>query len=64
MLSVKYVPSWFPGAGFQKRIRVTHDYIAALKNVPYERVKAERVCDVLLHLVHGDILNCYRKLVL
>ena len=42
-LTVKYVPAWFPGAGFKKRIETTRTHIESMKDVPFERVRAERV---------------------
>ena len=41
--SVKHLPSWFPGGGFQKRLATTRGYVTNMKNVPFERVQAERV---------------------
>lgn len=43
MIIVKHIPSWFPGASFQSRLRVTKSYVEDMKTIPFERVRVERV---------------------
>lgn len=37
--ALKYVPSWFPGAGFKKKAAEWKGYAVALKNLPFNHVK-------------------------
>ena len=40
---VKHIPSWFPGGGFQIRLRAARGYLENAKSIPFERARAERV---------------------
>jgi hypothetical protein len=42
---VKYVPEWFPGAGFQKVAKELHRMSIMVKEVPYQYVKEAIVGD-------------------
>ena len=49
---LKYVPSWFPGAQFQREAeRMRHD-LEELYDVPYDFVKEQMVCTVSYHKPH------------
>ena len=37
--TVKYVPAWFPGAGFKKFARIAKENIDNLVNLPFQHVK-------------------------
>lgn len=43
---VKYIPSWFPGAGFQKWAKMAHDQMADAWDIPFQDVKAQMVHEV------------------
>ena len=43
--SVRYIPSWFPGAGFKRHALETRKHIDDILNVPYDFVKQRRVCN-------------------
>jgi hypothetical protein len=40
---LKYVPSWFPGAGFKRKAARWRAYIREMLERPYHRVKRELV---------------------
>jgi hypothetical protein len=40
---VKYVPEWFPGAGFQVQAKVWRKYVMAMIEDPFEYVKQSLV---------------------
>ncbi|TFK47996.1 cytochrome P450 [Heliocybe sulcata] len=42
---VKYIPSWFPGASFQRKAHVWKGYTQALANKPFEAFKANARSD-------------------
>ena len=48
---VKHVPSWFPGASYQRRLKTTREYVEHMKTLPFERVRAGRV-SLFLSLYH------------
>ena len=50
-VSVKYVPSCMPGAGFQKQYETTRTYAQNAVTIPFERLKAERVSTSRLFLI-------------
>lgn len=54
-ITVKYIPSWFPGAGFQKYGAHWRRETEKLISEPYERVKANLVCD--FDLVHDFFVH-------
>ena len=39
VLSVKHVPEWFPGAGFQKKARIWRKFGEEAYTAPFEAVK-------------------------
>ena len=51
---VKYVPSWVPGAAFQKRIAWKKGIVIRANDMPYDRAQAERVSASLLFLLRDD----------
>ena len=40
-LLVRYVPDWFPGAGWKQVVKEQHDNLRKLINTPYEWVQKE-----------------------
>ena len=46
VLVVKYVPSWFPGAGFKKKAKAWKDLLPDFVDKPYDDVAASMVCTV------------------
>lgn len=40
---VKFVPSWIPGVDFKRRMLETRGYVEKLKNIPFDRLREERV---------------------
>jgi len=40
---LKYVPSWFPGAGFKRKAARWREFICGMLEKPYHRVKTELV---------------------
>ena len=45
---LKYVPSWFPGAGFQKKAAHWREVNKSLTETPFRYVKEQLVGDLLL----------------
>ena len=43
---MKYVPSWFPGAGFKKKAKAWKDLLPDFVDKPYDDVAASMVCTV------------------
>jgi hypothetical protein len=41
--TVKYVPEWFPGAGFQKKAKLWRQYVDEMRIRPFEVVKQDLV---------------------
>jgi hypothetical protein len=39
--AVKYVPSWFPGAGFKRTAKLWREHLAGIADRPYEFVKQQ-----------------------
>lgn len=44
--TVRYVPEWFPGAGFKKVARTMREDLERLYDVPFDFVKSEMVCRI------------------
>lgn len=40
---VRYIPSWFPGAGFQKEAAILKEMVSQMINKPFERTKSDIV---------------------
>lgn len=53
---LKYVPSWVPGAGFQKKATHWKKYIPVVLEKPFKHVENELVC-VRIHLSLGSAAN-------
>ena len=43
-LAVRYVPAWFPGAGFQRQAAVWHEAATRQLHVPYADYLRREVC--------------------
>lgn len=43
MFIVKYIPEWFPGAGFKKAAREWSKTVQEVADVPFKHVKEEMV---------------------
>ena len=42
-VTVKYVPEWFPGAGFQKKAKIWRKSVEEMNTKPFEAVKESLV---------------------
>jgi hypothetical protein len=42
--SLKYVPEWFPGAGFQKKAKIWKKYARTMVEAPFAATKQNIVC--------------------
>ena len=51
MFSVKYVPAWFPGAGFQKKARHWRELSVQMNTAPFEAVRQAFVSSSFFFLV-------------
>jgi hypothetical protein len=51
---VKYVPAWFPGAGFKRYAQEIQDAHRRLRNEPIALVKAGMVSFILLQVMESD----------
>lgn len=40
---VRYIPSWFPGAGFKKEAVILKEMISQMINKPFDRTKSDIV---------------------
>ena len=54
--TVKYVPEWCPGAGFQKIARLARVTVQRARVVPFNDVKARMVCDFQRHNIICSIM--------
>ena len=54
---LKYVPSWFPGAGFQKKAAHWRELNKALIETPFRYVKEQLVGDFFFFF---EILNLFK----
>ena len=45
---LRYVPSWIPGAGFQKKAEEWKRTVEDMADIPHEFVKQRMVCLMLL----------------
>ena len=53
---LKYVPSWFPGAGFQKKAARWRDSLNAMSEKPFRHVQ-EQLVQVQFLRAHGSLLT-------
>lgn len=49
--AVKHVPSWMPGAGFQRKAKVWADHVSQMLKRPFKQVEDELVSFVPISLV-------------
>ncbi|KAJ7618737.1 cytochrome P450 [Roridomyces roridus] len=56
---LKYIPEWFPGAGFQKTAKIVQKLGRDLQNVPFEETKGQIAAGVLRP---SFTANCLRDL--
>jgi hypothetical protein len=57
LITVRFVPSWFPGAGWKRQGEVWRKRLDTLSSVPHEWVKQQMVCDYFplgLNLAAGN----------
>ena len=57
IFTVKYIPSWFPGATFQIQAKEWRPWVTGMLNDPFEYVKKSIVSDILDYRVtssHSD----------
>jgi hypothetical protein len=55
--SVKYIPAWFPGAGFQRKAREWRKNVVAMNVLPFEAVKR-----ALVSLIFSRSFSCQHRL--
>jgi hypothetical protein len=48
IVTVKYVPEWFPGAGFQRKAKVWRRYANEMRIRPFQAVK-QSIVSLLLN---------------
>lgn len=53
VLSVQYLPSWMPGAGFKRQAAIWHKWVMDMTIVPYAAVKNDLVRGILL--THSEL---------
>lgn len=58
---LRYVPSWFPGAGFQKTAKEWKDIINQMADVPHEFVKQRMVGLLVAYAPHYLAANPYTE---
>ncbi|KAI0094959.1 cytochrome P450 [Irpex rosettiformis] len=58
---LKYVPAWFPGAGFQREARVWKRYAMKMLHEPFEMVKHQVEIGVAPDCVAGSLLETMVK---
>ena len=46
-IPVRFIPSWFPGAGFKRYARSISKELALFENVPFDWAKKQIVCTVV-----------------
>ena len=51
---LKYVPSWFPGAGFQKKAAIWKKFINEMAEKPFRHVQEQLV---LVHFLRASFFN-------
>ncbi|KAJ7618782.1 cytochrome P450 [Roridomyces roridus] len=56
---LKYIPEWFPGAGFQKTAKIVQKLGRDLQNVPFQETKRQMAAEVLRP---SFTANCLRDL--
>jgi hypothetical protein len=56
IISLTYVPEWFPRAGFKKLARDWRVAVTAMPKVPFEFVKRSRVSEGLPLFTRTDVL--------
>ena len=57
---LKYVPSWFPGAGFQKKAARWREVLNAMSENPFRHVQEQLVLFQFLS-THGSLNNDYAE---
>ncbi len=46
--SVKYVPSWFPFAGFKRQAKIWSNFVHTARDESFNATKRDVVCDIFL----------------
>lgn len=54
---LQYMPSWFPGAGFKRRLPKWYADSRGLHNFTFEDSKAEFVSHVVTFVFHTDVFH-------
>lgn len=64
VLAVKYIPSWFPGAGFKRYAAETRVVVDECLNRPFDEVKKHMVSGRRAYIVRVTAraeINCYER---
>lgn len=59
--AVKRVPSWVPGAGFQRKAKVWSNHRSEMLETPFNLVEEQTVCFILWPSGLGDFLINHRR---
>lgn len=65
MITVKYMPSWLPGAGFKRKAKQYAAVVRDLVEIPYDWAKAQWVRVTMVHMdaffieYHEDYWCCF-----
>jgi len=49
---LKYLPSWFPGAGFQRKAKMWRELNDAVAEIPFKRIEDELVLSINLEAIN------------
>ncbi|KAI5119693.1 hypothetical protein M0805_003579 [Coniferiporia weirii] len=58
---LRFIPPWFPGAKFKRDAKLTHELSDKMTDVPYEKVKEERVAGTAQPSLLSSLLEDYEK---
>lgn len=61
LTTVKYVPSWLPGAGFQTKAKEGRKWATALKDTPFKALKEEMVNEPSMTNWAHSLILCQAK---
>ncbi|KAF8523697.1 hypothetical protein BU17DRAFT_85522 [Hysterangium stoloniferum] len=56
-IKVRYLPEWFPGAGFQKKVKILRKTILEMPTIPFQLVKKELVSFLPWLVIDEDQTN-------
>lgn len=59
--ALKYVPEWFPYAGFQRKAKEWRSYAMEMLAVPFEATKRSMVCSISCRSIAFSLVVSCRK---